>query len=150
MPLSHFNDTKSESDIKELGHFYHDDVNSSQLIVEYNNFHLLFSNWFEGSNDVPKKLPELLTFVTANDLNQAFPNVCTLLGIFATIPVSSASAERSFSRLKLIKSYLRSTMSEQWLSGLSLLSIERELAGTFDFSKVIDTFANMSVRRKKL
>jgi len=30
-----------------------------------------------------------------------------------TIPVLVASAERSFSKLKLIKSYLRSTMSQQ-------------------------------------
>jgi len=43
-----------------------------------------------------------------------------------TIPISIASAERSFSKLKLIKSYLRSTMSQQRLKGLALLSIEKD------------------------
>jgi len=41
-----------------------------------------------------------------------------------TISVSIVSAERSFSKLKLIKSYLRSTMSQQILNGLTLLFIE--------------------------
>jgi len=43
-----------------------------------------------------------------------------------TIPVSVASAERSFSKLKLIKSNLRSTMSQQRLNRLALLSIEKD------------------------
>ena len=43
-----------------------------------------------------------------------------------TIPVSVASAERSFSKLKLKKSYLRSTISQQRLNGLVLLSIEKD------------------------
>ena len=43
-----------------------------------------------------------------------------------TIPVTVASAERSFSKLKLIKSYLRSTMSQDRLSGLAILPIEKE------------------------
>jgi len=41
-----------------------------------------------------------------------------------TIPLSIAPAEKSFSKFKLIKSYLRSTMSQQRLNGLALLSIE--------------------------
>ena len=41
-----------------------------------------------------------------------------------TIPVLVASAKRIFSKLKLLKSYLRSTMSQQRLIGLALLSIE--------------------------
>ena len=37
-----------------------------------------------------------------------------------------ASAERNFLKLKLIKSYLRSTMSQERLSGLTILSIEKK------------------------
>jgi len=42
-----------------------------------------------------------------------------------TIPVFVVSAERSFSKLKLTKSYLRSTMSQQRLNRLVLLFIEK-------------------------
>ena len=42
---------------------------------------------------------------------ESFPNACIAYRILLTIPVIVFSAERTFSKLKLIKSYLRSTMS---------------------------------------
>jgi len=41
--------------------------------------------------------------------------------VLATIPVSTATAERAFSELKLIKTYLRSTMGEERLNALTQL-----------------------------
>ena len=55
----------------------------------------------------------------------SFPNAFIVYRIMLTIPITVASAERSFSKLKLIKSYLRSTMSQQRLNRLALLSIEK-------------------------
>jgi len=43
-----------------------------------------------------------------------------------TILVSIASAKRNFSKLKLIKFYLRLTMSQERLNELTLISIEKE------------------------
>lgn len=62
-----------------------------------------------------------------------------------TIPVSSASAERSFSCLKRIHSYLRNTQGQKRLSELSLISIEKELlcslqrSGTF-YKDILDIY----------
>ena len=56
-----------------------------------------------------------------------FSNACIAFRILLTIPVTVASAKISFSKLKLIKSYLRSTMSQERLSGLAILSIEKEM-----------------------
>ena len=55
-----------------------------------------------------------------------FPNACIAFRILLTIHVTVASAEISFSKLKLIKSYLRSTMSRERLSGLVILSIKKK------------------------
>ena len=55
-----------------------------------------------------------------------FPNIHTILKVLLTMPISAASAERSFSGLRRLKTYLRSNMSETRLSGLALLHIHHE------------------------
>ena len=43
--------------------------------------------------------------------------------IYAVLPVTVAEAERSFSTLKRLKTYLRNTMGQERLVGLALLNI---------------------------
>ena len=57
----------------------------------------------------------------------SFPNTWITYRILLTIPDIVTSAKRSFSKLKLIKSYLTSTMSQERLSGLTILSIENKI-----------------------
>jgi hypothetical protein len=98
----------------------------------------------------PLKLNEVLKFMISRDMVSSYPNLYTLYKIFYTFPVSSATAERSFSRLKVLKTYLRSTMTENRLSNLAILSIERNMAQTINFNKVISTFASIKKCRKLL
>ena len=74
-----------------------------------------------------------------------FPNIRTLLLITATLPVSTATTERTFSSLRLLKSYLRTTMGKNRLAGLTLLYLHRDIPITPD--GVIVTFARHSSRR---
>ena len=55
-----------------------------------------------------------------------------------------ASAERSFSKLKLLKNYLRSSMSQERLNGLAILCIEKNILKRIDFETVIHDFASSS------
>lgn len=66
---------------------------------------------------------ELLTFLHEKKLTEIYPNIWVALRISATLPVTVAAAERSFSKLKLIKTYMRSTMMQECLSGLAIISI---------------------------
>jgi len=52
-----------------------------------------------------------------------FPNIVIVLRVFLTMPVSVAEAERSFSVMKRIKNYLRSTMCQERLNELATLNI---------------------------
>ena len=67
--------------------------------------------------------------------------------ILLTIPVTVVTAEISFSNLKLIKNYFRSTMSEDRLSGLTMLYIGKKVLVILDYSDVIINFALQKARR---
>ena len=62
-----------------------------------------------------------------------------------------ATAKKSFSKLKLIKTYLQNTMQDDrlGLSGLAVLSIENAEARKLDVSKIIDDFASRKALRRK-
>jgi hypothetical protein len=72
-----------------------------------------------------------------------------ILHIFVTIPVTVAKGERRFSKLRLIKTYLRLTLVEDKLSGLALLSIENDTAQTLSCEDIIKKFANAKVRKQR-
>ena len=127
--------------LKELIELYKDDIDSSDdVLQEYN----LLCN----TQNLPRTTGKVLKYLNDKNLVHVFPNIVTLIRIYLTIPASSASAERSFSRLKLIQSYLRSSMATERLQGLALLSIERKnSANLIDFDSVLDTFAKMKKRK---
>ena len=59
-----------------------------------------------------------------------------------------ASSERSFLRLNLIKNYLRSTIHEDRLNKLAILSIERELCRKQSFDDILYDFATCKADRE--
>ena len=87
---------------------------------------------------------EILEFVMATD---CFPNVSVAYRILLTVPMTVASAERSFSKLKLLKNYLRSTMSQERLNDLAMCTIERAIFDTIDLNTVLDDFASRNPPR---
>lgn len=90
---------------------------------------------------------DVLKYIYTHRLHEVFPNVTTALRILLTIPVTVASAERSFSKLKLIKTYLRSTMTQDRLVRLALISIENDIASSLDYASLIDEFASIKCRK---
>ena len=93
---------------------------------------------------------KILLFLFSRNRDAHFPNFFTALRILLTVPVTVASGERSFSKLKLIKNYLRSTMLQDRLCNLSILSIENEVAKSIDYSEVIDDFASLKLKARKM
>ena len=137
------------SHFRQLANIYSKDVDIDSAVAEYSQFSSLVNETQEIKNKLDNAtVQELLEFLKSNHLNSAYPNVVILYRILGTISVSSAGAERSFSRLKLIKNDLRSTMTEDRLSGIALISIERDKAESIDFEAVITRFSNMKKKRE--
>ena len=105
---------------------------------------------FRGKIFHLKSAKEMASFFIVENalLSKTYPDVCIAYMMCMTVPVTAATAERFFSKLKLIKKFLRSSMSQERLSGLALLSIEKERAKNLDFRKVFQQFARAKARRK--
>ena len=91
----------------------------------------------------------LLQFFIENNLQDTFSETFKLLVVVTTIPMTTAEAERCFSTLKRIKTFLRSTMIEERLTALAMLSIEKSMISNMhNFNEsVIDLFASKKERR---
>ena len=83
------------------------------------------------------------------DVLMMMPELSKVLKIYSVLPISSCEAERSFSALKRLKTYLRSKMGQNRLSSLALMHLERNIVNSVlqeDMSKLIDTFARNKKR----
>ena len=76
------------------------------------------------------------------------PTVHQLLRLYFTIPVTSATSERTFSALKRVFTYVCSTMTEARLNNCLLLHIHKELTDTLDIFTVAKEFINNDERVK--
>ena len=63
----------------------------------------------------------LFEYLVVNNRSTAFPDVFVAVRIYLTMPITVASGDRSFSKLKLIKTYLRSTISQERINCLVTL-----------------------------
>jgi hypothetical protein len=84
----------------------------------------------EGSEN--DKLMTCTDALHAAELLRTYPAISQLLRIFATLPVTTATCERSFSAMSYLKTYLRTTMTEQRLNGLAHLFVNRDIDLNYD------------------
>ena len=119
------------------------DIDEKDLAKEIERFkHVLLRD------ETIKTAYEFLEYILKNEVREIYPNLSIALRVLLTTPVSVASAERSFSRLKLIKNFLRSTMSNERLSALATISIEREAARSLNVEEVITDLSTCKTRNK--
>lgn len=84
-----------------------------------------------------------------NGIHEVLPVVYRVFTILATIPATSCSAERSFSCLRRLKTYLRNTMGQDRLSSIAIINIERAYANKTldnDMQSIINTFGKQHGR----
>ena len=71
-----------------------------------------------------------------------------LIRLVLTLPVSTATIERAFSAMKLLKIRLRNRMEDKFLTDNMIVYIEKEIAGNFTIEMIMDEFYSMKNRRQ--
>lgn len=115
--------------IDEVMNQWPTDVDSTKESF-FNELKMWRRNFLENSALLPTSNDFLSSLNLCSEI--IFPNTHNIFKIFSTIPVTTATTERTFSTLRYLKSYLRSTIAPDRLNGLALLHIHREVDVTHD------------------
>ena len=149
-----YSEGELERKYKILGSEYSADLNVSRLPLEV----LRLRDFLAAVSKVERDMTmmnkssaiEWLWWSYRRQVRETMLNIVIALRLFLTLTVSVATVERNISKLKLIKSYLRSNMLRNRLSSLSLVLIEHETVEKIDFDQVISKFASAKARKVKI
>ena len=115
--------TYPAASIEDVGELYRGDLPVLSLLSTE------FQRWKGKFAALPaEERPTSLQHALLQCDGDSFPNIEQLLLIACTLPVTTCENERSNSQLKLLKTYLRSTMAEERLSGHAMMKIHRRRA----------------------
>ncbi|ELU08856.1 hypothetical protein CAPTEDRAFT_59354, partial [Capitella teleta] len=69
-----------------------------------------------------------------------FSEIAKLIRMFLTMPITTANAERSFSTLRRLKTYLRSTMRQDCLNDVMLVNVHKHRSDDIDMGAIAEDF----------
>ena len=138
-------DTKmSDAELNELGTFYEGDWKVVEIVGERRL-------WFARCErkGINPTLDELRKQMKEEPLmKEMFSNLHTALVIYICLPSSTCGAERSFSMLRRLKTYLRNSQGQERLNKLAILSSHRDKARLLELDDEMDEFISREQIRK--
>lgn len=94
---------------------------------------------------------DVIELLQKNDCwRDMLPEVVEFLRLFLTLPVTTCTAERSFSCLRRLKTFLRSTMNQERLNHVAVLHCHRERTEAVDITSVCNTFIAKNEMRSRV
>ena len=108
------------------------------------------SIWFDIWKDKDPNAHDINCLELLKESSVFFPNISRCIKLFLTLPVTTCSVERSFSTLRRLKKWLRSTISEERLNGLGLMNIPRERIENDEDAFISDVFKMFSSKPRRM
>uniref|UniRef100_A0A0D3B8F7 HAT C-terminal dimerisation domain-containing protein n=1 Tax=Brassica oleracea var. oleracea TaxID=109376 RepID=A0A0D3B8F7_BRAOL len=147
IPIDSFHGFDKEKLVR-LAKFYPDDFSYGELLSLEQRLEIYIDNIRrdERFKNV-KNLGDLSCLMVKTQKHIAHPLVYRLLKLVLTLPVTTASVERCFSAMKLMKTAARNRIGDQFLSDCMVCFIEKELFDSVSNERVIERFQKMNERR---
>ena len=108
-----------------------------------------------NSANTSQKVSKVTSLRTIVDLlhseqccRRMFSDVLKLLKIMLMIPVTSSTAERTFSSMRRLKNYLRSSMTQKLFNNMMILHIHKDKTDELDLNVIAEQFINVNERRR--
>ena len=136
-----------ELHFKTVCDFYKDDIKPEILQVQLVTFGTNFQS------NPGKRRPtvfDIRDYIVAMTQAQKdlLNEVVNLMKLILVMPATNSTSKRSFSALRRVKTYLRSTMGQQRLNDLLLLHVHKEITDSLDLKEVVNNFVNSEHRLK--
>jgi hypothetical protein len=90
---------------------------------------------------------ELCRGLTETGKSDTYYLIDRLIRLVLTLPVSTATTERAFSAMKIVKIRLRNKMEDEFLADNLLVYIEKEISESFSSDLILDDFVSLKSRR---
>lgn len=136
-----------DAELEFVTNFYKEDFDSGLLSMQLG---VMSCNL--PSDSSPHDLPSILEYLREiSDLQRALlSEVCTLVSLVLVMPATNAVSERSFSSLRRIKSYLRSTMTQTRLNNVMVLHVHKNRTDELCLTTIGNEFVKGSSHRETL
>lgn len=128
------------NELQTVTDFYGDDLDPVQLPTQ---LQLLTQHFGSVCND-NIRFKEIVNYLQSLSTAQRtlFSQVVIVVSLALVMPATNAASERSFSSLRRIKSYLRSTMTQSRLNSIMLLHVHKDLADQINLIDVANDFVD--------
>ena len=137
-------DWKSDLDI--VCEMYKDDFNKDLLSTQLNILEANFKDYDSSDNITIFDVKNYLLSRSPGQL-ALISQVKRLIQLLLVMPATNASSERSFSALRRVKNYLRTTMTQERLNYLMILYVHKERTDSLDMKSIINEFISSSEHR---
>ena len=145
------NESNSEISISEEVKKYSQDFDAEKLKIQLQMLPSLVQTYRESQNLNRLVVTKISTiadiFINVPAARSLFTEIDKLLHIYLTIPVTTCTAERSFSVLRRVKTYLRSTMTEERLNSVVLLHVHKDKTDSLNLTEIASLFVSGNSRR---
>lgn len=137
----------SEDALKTVCEFYKDDFDEDLLRTQLQTFKVHYDCKVDKVT-----IFDLKTYFTSLSSGQAslISEVTRLVQLVLVMPATNATSERSFSALRRVKNYLRSTMLQERLNYLMLLHVHNHRADGLDLKSAVNNFIGESTHRSNI
>lgn len=134
-----------------LAQFYPKDFSTIDLLALSNQLETFIidvrtnvdSSYLKGLSDVTQ-------LMVKSKRNLTYPLVYKLFILALILPVATATVERAFSGMKIVKNRLRNRMCDQWLNDSLVVYIEKDVFNNLSDDVVMNYFQKMKNRRGQL
>lgn len=141
------------SELQEVCSFYKDDFQKELLQAQLETFRIDFQRaQKESAGSHLIKTPtifDIKDYFTSLSAAQKslLSQVCNALKIILVMPATNSTSERSFSALRRVKTYVRSTMTQQRLNNLMVL---QDITDSMNLKNIANEFVGNSEHRLRI